>query len=35
MTVSAAILGLAEDANTHTPLGPGQERIERENSCSG
>jgi GNAT superfamily N-acetyltransferase len=30
VTVSAAILGLAEDANTHTPLGPGQERIERD-----
>ncbi|HEX5261329.1 MAG TPA: GNAT family N-acetyltransferase [Gaiellales bacterium] len=30
MSLPPAILGLAEDANTHTPLGPGQERIERD-----
>lgn len=30
MSLPAAILGLAEDANTHTPLGAGQERIERD-----
>ena len=30
MTVSAAILGLAEDADTYTPLGRGQERIARD-----
>jgi GNAT superfamily N-acetyltransferase len=27
VTVSPAVLGLAEDANTHTPLGEGHERI--------
>jgi GNAT superfamily N-acetyltransferase len=27
VTVSAEVLGLAEDANTHTPLGEGQERV--------
>jgi GNAT superfamily N-acetyltransferase len=30
VTVPAAILGLAEDANTYTPLGRGQERIARD-----
>jgi hypothetical protein len=30
VTVSAAILGLAEDADTYTPLGRGQERIARD-----
>jgi len=30
VTVPAAVLGLAEDANTYTPLGRGQERIARD-----
>ena len=28
--IAPELLGLAEDANTHTPLRPGEERIERD-----
>lgn len=28
--IASELLGLAEDANTHTPLRPGEERIERD-----